>query len=457
MNAPFHASSPRYGVKRLKIAVIGSGISGLSAAWLLGKSHDVTLIEADERFGGHSHTVDAASKAGGIPVDTGFIVYNEPAYPNLTALFCHLSVPTRATDMSFAVSRDDGTLEYAGTDLAGIFAQKRNAFRPRFWSMLSDLVRFYRNAPADLAEAGLMSLGDYLDAKGYGTAFREDHLYPMAAAIWSTPRHEIQNYPAAAFIRFCENHGLLKFADRPIWRTVDGGSRVYVEKLLSDFSGQCIAGDAATRITRKDSSVTVETRQGTVQTYDHVVMATHADQALRLLADPTAQEMDLLGAFRYSRNRTMLHCDERLMPRRRSVWASWNYLSRRDMDATRLSVTYWMNRLQNLPEDRQLFVTLNPAVEPRPETVLWEGLYEHPLFDREAILAQEKLWSLQGGRNTWFCGAYFGSGFHEDGLQAGLAVAEELGGLRRPWQVSNESGRICLPARVPADPLAEAA
>ena len=433
---------------------MGSGISGLSAAWLLGKRHDVTLFEAEGRIGGHSHTVDAPSGGGMIPVDTGFIVYNEHTYPNLTALFQHLSVPTKATDMSFAVSMDDGALEYAGTGFAGLFAQKRNILRPRFWSMLSDLVRFYRNAPSDLALAGLTPLGRYLDAKGYGTAFREDHLFPMAAAIWSTPRDRIQDYPAAAFIRFCDNHGLLKFMGRPIWRTVDGGSRAYVERLLADFSGQTHMDDPVVEIARAGESATIATRRGVVKTYDHVVIATHADQALSLLADPTPREAALLGAFRYSRNRTVLHSDERLMPRRRAVWASWNYLSRRDMAATHLAVTYWMNRLQGLSGDTQLFVTLNPVVEPRRETVVWEGVYEHPLFDRSAILAQEDLWSLQGQRGTWFCGAYFGAGFHEDGLQAGLAVAEELGGVRRPWDVQEESGRIHLPAR--AAPLAPA-
>lgn len=457
MNAPFNVPRFPRDARRLRIAVVGSGISGLSAAWLLGKRHDVTLYEADGRFGGHSNTVDAPSGDGRIPVDTGFIVYNEHTYPNLTALFRHLSVPTKATDMSFAVSMDGGELEYAGTGLAGLFAQKRNILRPRFWSMLSDLVRFYRNAPADLAEVRLTPLARYLDAKGYGTAFREDHLFPMAAAIWSTPRDRIQDYPAAAFIRFCDNHGLLKFTGRPVWRTVDGGSRAYVERLLADFSGQTRTDDPVVEIARTGGSVTVATRRGVVQDYDHVVIATHADQALSLLADPTSREATLLGAFRYSRNRTVLHADERLMPRRRAVWASWNYLSRRDMAGTHLAVTYWMNRLQGLSGDIQLFVTLNPVVEPRRETVVWEGVYEHPLFDRSAILAQEDLWSLQGQRNTWFCGAYFGAGFHEDGLQAGLAVAEELGGVRRPWDVLEESGRIRLPARAPAFIPAEVA
>lgn len=436
---------------------MGSGISGLSAAWLLSKRHDVTLFEAEGRFGGHSHTVDAPSGRGKIPVDTGFIVYNENTYPNLTALFRHFGVRTKATDMSFAVSRDDGALEYAGTNLAGLFAQRRNILRPRFWSMLFDLVRFYRNAPADLAEVGLTALGKYLDAKGYGAAFREDHLFPMAAAIWSTPRDRIQDYPAAAFIRFCDNHGLLKFSDRPIWRTVDGGSRAYVESLLADFSGQRRTDDAVVRVARLDSGAALETRRGLVQAFDHVVLATHADQALSLLSDPSPREVALLGAFRYSRNRTVLHGDELLMPRRRAVWASWNYLSRSDRAGTHLAVTYWMNRLQGLPQNTQLFVTLNPSVEPRPDKIIWEGVYEHPVFDRSAILAQEGIWSLQGQRGTWFCGAYFGAGFHEDGLQAGLAVAEELGGVRRPWEVQNESQRIHLPAQAHPAALAEVA
>ena len=434
----------------LSIAVIGAGVSGLSAAWLLGKRHAVTLFEAETRLGGHSNTVEAA----GLAVDTGFIVYNERTYPNLTALFAHLGVATQATDMSFAVSLDGGRLEYSGANLRGLFAQPRNLASPRFASMLADLLRFYRNAPRDLATMGEESLDAYLDAHRYGAAFRDDHLYPMAAAIWSTPAAEVGRYPVAAFVRFCANHGLLQLADRPVWRTVTGGSRRYVARLRDDFSGPVVAGVPVRAVTRGAQGVHVTDASGTVRRFDHVVIATHADQALALLDGPTARERDLLGAFRYSRNEAVLHADARLMPRRRAAWAAWNYLADRRADP-KLCVTYWMNALQDLPADRPLFVTLNPAEAPDEASVLYRALYEHPLFDSGAMAAQKQLWSLQGAGGVWYCGAYFGAGFHEDGLQAGLAVAEALGGIRRPWTVADESGRIALPRAAAAQALAE--
>lgn len=426
----------------LRIAVVGSGISGLSAAWLLSMRHDVSLFEADGRLGGHSNTRDAH----GVPVDTGFIIYNEVTYPNLTALFRHLGVETKPSEMSFSVSLDAGRLEYSGTGLAGLLAQPANMARPRFWRMLRELLRFYREAPYDVARIGEISLADYLDAKGYGTAFRHDHLYPMAAAIWSTPAAEVGNYPAAAFIRFCENHGLLKLAGRPIWRTVKGGSREYVGRLASRFAGRTLLGRGICSVVRHADAVRLTDSDGVEHRFDHVVLATHADQALRLLADASPDEHRLLGSFGYSRNEAVLHSDERLMPRRRRAWSSWNYLADTRNETRRLSVTYWMNRLQSLPEERPLFVTLNPAAEPEADKVLHREIYEHPVFDAAAMRAQQELWSLQGVRNTWFCGAYFGAGFHEDGLQAGLATAEALGGVRRPWNVEDESGRIHLPA-----------
>lgn len=429
---------------RLNIAVVGTGVSGLSAAWLLSDAHDVTVFEQGDYPGGHSNTVTVSGPAGEVAVDTGFIVYNEPAYPNLTALFDHLGVTTKPTEMTFAVSLAGGALEYAGTDLFTLFAQKKNLFSRRFWSMLLDIRRFYAEAPRQLAQMDNLTLGDYLDANAYGQAFREDHLYPMAAAIWSIPARQAAQYPAKAFTRFCDNHGLLKIAGRPVWRTVEGGSREYVKKLLAPVANGLVLNAPVTRVTRDDDGVTVEWRTG-ARRFDQVVIAAHADQALAMLADPTDDEKRLLSCFPYSRNETILHGDDALMPKRRAIWSSWNYLSH-DPEAG-LCVTYWMNRLQALPEEKPLFVTLNATVPPRSDRVYRRFVYEHPIFDLAAIDAQRELWSLQGRRRTWFCGAYFGAGFHEDGLQAGLAVAEQLGGVRRPWQVENESGRIHVARR----------
>jgi predicted NAD/FAD-binding protein len=427
----------------LSIAVVGSGISGLAAAWLLSSRHRVTLFEADGRLGGHSHTVDAA----GTPVDTGFIVYNEATYPNLTALFAHIGVATKASEMSFSVSLGDGRLEYAGTDWGSLLAQKTNLLRPRFWSMLNDLVRFYREAPRHLPLLGMLSLDDYLERGNYGAAFRDDHLYPMAAAIWSTPAAEIGRYPAASFIRFCETHGLLKITDRPVWRTVDGGSRRYVRKLAESIAE--IRTDRPVRAIRRTAAgVEIVDTSGVPRAFDHVVIAAHADDALRLLADPSGEEQRLLAPFRYSDNEAILHADPAMMPRRRRVWSSWNYLTGAGSGA-KPAITYWMNRLQGLDPGKPLFVTLNPHREPAAGTVFTRVAYRHPVFDGAAVEAQRALWSLQGLHNTWFCGAYFGAGFHEDGLQAGLAVAESLGGVRRPWSVADESGRIHRPADTP--------
>lgn len=425
--------------RTLDIAIIGGGISGLSAAWLLSRRHRVTLFEAESRLGGHSNTLDAL----GVPVDTGFIVYNERTYPNLTALFAHLDVPTRPSEMSFSVSLDDGRLEYAGS-VGGLFAQARNLASLRFWSMICDLERFYRQAPRDLPSIGSATLGEYLDGIGCGAAFRDDHLYPMAAAIWSTPVSRIPDYPAASFIRFCENHGLLQFVRRPRWRTVEGGSREYVRRLADGFADRVRLACPAEAVWRQPHGAMVMSA-GRAESFDAVVLATHADQALRLLKDPDRDERRLLGAFHYRHNVAVLHSDARLMPKRRRVWSSWNYASRGSGGEPLLSVTYWMNRLQGIAEDKPLFVTLNPAIEPDPAKVHARIDYDHPMFDGAAARAQRHLWSLQGVRNSWFCGAYFGAGFHEDGLQSGLAVAEQLGGVRRPWSVEQESGRIHLP------------
>ena len=434
---------------RLKVAVVGTGISGLSAAWLLSPRHDVTVYERAERIGGHSNTVVASVGGRNIPVDTGFIVFNRRAYPNLTALFERLAVPTQTSDMSLAVSLGDGDLEYSGTGLSGLFAQPRNMFRPRFLSMLRDLVRFYRQASrdADLLRDETVSLGDYLSDGGYGAAFRDDHLLPMASAIWSAPPSEILSFPVATFIRFHRNHGLLQLTQRPAWETVTGGSTVYVQKMIQSFADRIRLDTAVVAVRRSADGVVVTDSRGGSNHYDDVVMATHADQALAVIADPTAEQTALLGAFRYSRNLAVLHSDPSFMPKRRAAWSSWNYMGTREAAADRVGVTYWMNRLQGIPDSSPLFLTLNPPRAPRAGTLHHSEVYDHPVFDAAAISAQRRLWSLQGKGNMWFCGAHFGAGFHEDGLQAGLAVAEQLGGLRRPWNVPDQSGRIVLASK----------
>jgi len=427
----------------LNIAVIGSGISGLSAAWLLSQRHSVTLYEQDRRIGGHSNSVYVPSCED--YVDTGFIVYNEPNYPNLTALFKHLEIRTQPAEMSLSISLGGGALEYSGSNLRGLFAQPRNAASPRFWSMLRDLRRFYQSAPLDLPELEQRSitLGEYLDERRYGRPFRDDHLLPMAGAIWSATPSAILDYPAANFIRFYENHGLLKLTNRPAWRSVTGGSRNYVELLTSSFLNRIRMGNAVTAVQSADKTVCVRDQNGRVEKFDHAVIATHADHALALIVDPSPEERTTLRAFRYSRNRAVLHSDASLMPRRRSVWSSWNYIQSRDDGAESPTVTYWLNRLQSLRTDRPIFLTLNPRIAPRDTH--HETYYDHPLFDQAAIAAQRTLWSLQGRGHLWFCGSYFGYGFHEDGLQAGLAVAENIDPrCRRPWSVVNESGRMSI-------------
>ena len=419
-----------------RIAVIGSGIAGLGAAWTLAQRHDVTVYEAAYRPGGHSNTVEVRAGGRTIPVDTGFIVYNPANYPNLTALFAHLGVPTRPSEMSFAVSADDGALEYAGTDLGGLFAQRSNLVRPRFLGMVGDILRFYRRAPALLdGPPTRQTLGEYLAAGRYGQAFIHDHLLPMAAAIWSCPTRTMLEFPAVSFVRFCHNHGLLRVRDRPAWRTVAGGSREYVRRLAGDLSGRIRLGTPVARIVRTPWEVEIHDGQGQVDRFEQVVLAAHGDQALAMLGDADEGERAVLGAFRYAANRAVLHGDPALMPRRRAVWASWNYLAAGSDDQRAVSVTYWMNRLQGIDPAVPLFVSLNPLREPDPARIHADLRYEHPIFDQAAIDAQGRLGAIQGRRRTWFCGSYCGHGFHEDGLTAGLQVAALLG-ASAPWLAS---------------------
>ncbi len=427
------------------VAVVGSGISGLAASWLLARSgHEVTLIEADTRPGGHSNTVDAVVDGDPVEVDTGFIVYNEHTYPNLTRLFLEAGVSTVPSNMSFAVSARG--LEYSGTGLRGLFAQPKNLFRPRFLSMLSSLVRFYRAAPT-LRPAPGTTLRQLLRDGGYAPAFGEDHLLPMMAAIWSADADDVGDMEAQAFLDFFTNHGLLQFRDRPQWRTVRGGSRRYVGKLLAEPGISLELGSPVERVERRADGVRLSTAAGT-RRFDDVVLATHADRSLAMLGDASADERRVLGAFEYAPSTAWLHTDQTLMPRRRSAWASWNYIGARD---GRLCVTYWMNQLQPLGTERDVFVTLNPPREPRG--VLGRFEYEHPVLNTQTAAMRRQLWRLQGVRGSWFCGAYFGYGFHEDGLQSGLAVAEQISGGARPWTLPNPHTRVhvtSVPRRRPA-------
>ena len=425
----------------MTVAVIGSGIAGLSAAWLLNENHSVTVYEKNSWVGGHSNTVEVTLAANAIPVDTGFIVYNGRNYPNLVALFDHLNVPTKPSEMSFSASLDGGNFEYAGTDFNGLLGQRRNIFRPRFWRMLRNIHRFYRKAP-HLLNNPLnldLSLAAYLKREGYDYGFIEDHLLPMGAAIWSTTAAEIKAYPAHAFVRFFESHGLLSLAHRPRWRTVDGGSREYVSRLTESFRNH-IRPHGASAVSRSSDRVRVQDTTGNTAVFDQVIFACHADEVLNILDDATDEETRLLGAWSYTKNRAILHSDPSLMPQRRRVWSSWNFLN--NTTGPGPCVTYWMNRLQNLKTKTPLFVTLNPVSEPKADCIHREFIYTHPHFNKAAMQTQRELWGLQGQQRSWFCGSYFGYGFHEDALQSGLAVAEQLGNVRRPWTLGSESDRI---------------
>ena len=430
----------------MKVAIVGSGISGLGCAQALlaERQHgvQVTLFEAERRLGGHTNTVEVRLDGVDYPVDTGFLVFNERTYPNLIRLFAELGVPTAKSDMSFAVSVPTAgarRVEWAGTDLASVFAQRRNLASPRFLAMLADILRFNRQATR-IAQgdepAGEQSLGEFLDQQRYGETFRRWYLLPMAAAIWSCPMRTMLAYPLATFVRFCHNHGLLQVNDRPQWYTVAGGARQYVRKIAARLTDLRLATPVL-EVRRNEAAGKVSLRTGRgVEAFDHVVLACHGDQSAALLADADDAERTLLAGARYQPNRAVLHTDARLMPQLRKVWSSWNYLSDGGADPA-VSVTYLLNKLQPLPFRTPLFVSLNPLVEPAAESVIAEFEYSHPIFDARMIEAQQRLPEVQGRRRVWLAGAWTGYGFHEDGLKSGLAVAGALAALaRRPQRLA---------------------
>ena len=423
----------------MKVAIVGSGIAGLSAAHALGGHVDITLFEAGSWFGGHTHTVDVTLPGSEGPVthgvDTGFLVFNERTYPRLIALFAALDVRTVKSDMSFSVqvpgAFGDRPLEWSGSSLNTVFAQRANLARPRFLRMLSDLLRFNRLATRlaqDGAEAAMLQpLGEFLREQGFSDEFRDWYLLPMIGCIWSCPTDQMLQFPVATLIRFCHNHGLLQVSDRPQWWTVAGGARNYVERILERVGDKRL-NTPVRRVTRDAAGISVQTDGGT-ERFDQVVMATHPDQALAAISDASAQERQLLGAIRYQSNRAVLHTDTSVMPKNRSAWAAWNY-ERGSIgpagEQPQVCLHYWLNQLQPLPWSQPVLVSLNPSREIARKQVMGEYDYEHPVFDLPAIQAQTGITQLQGQRRTWFCGAWMGYGFHEDGLKAGQDVARSL-------------------------------
>lgn len=420
---------------RKKIAVVGSGISGAAAAWALAGVADVTVFEAQARPGGHTATVDIDHDGRHIAVDTGFIVYNELNYPELSALFAHLGVATHASDMGFSLSLDGGRLEWSGSSYRSIFAQKRNFFSPSFLWMLREILRFNRQCVED-RDAGRLahrSIGQYLRERRFSDAFRDNYLIPMAAAIWSTPLIRMLDYPAATFVSFFENHRLIH-NDRPTWRTVTGGARTYLDRLLAPLRRLHVATPVKA-IIRDALGVTIWAGERAPERFDHVVIAAHSDQALAMLGDPSSVEESILSAIPYRPNRVVLHRDPRLMPKRRATWSAWNYLrTGSHAEENVVCVTYWMNRLQGIDARCPLFVSLNPAVEPREELIFGEWTMSHPQFDARALSAQARLDDIQNVRLTSYAGAWTGHGFHEDGLRSGLDAACALG-ANVPWRV----------------------
>ena len=442
-----------------RVAVIGSGISGLSVAHALSAQAQVTLFEAGDYFGGHTHTVDVT--LGGVThgVDTGFLVFNERTYPNLIRLFGELQVPTALSDMSFSVRVPDIDLEWSGSNLDSLFAQRRNLVRPAFWRMLADLMRFNRIATA-MAQRGvgsasqpsgeaLQSIGEFLDHHRFSTAFRDWYFLPMIGCIWSCPTDQMLRFPIDTMIRFCHNHGLIQITNRPRWFTVRGGARGYVERLLRHIPDARLNTPVRGVRRLRDSGQVLIATDDASHVFDDVVLACHSDQSLALLDDASSAEREVLGAIGYHRNRAVLHTDTALLPRRTATWAAWNYERASTASGERAAVClhYLINKLQPLPFDTPVVVSLNPTTEPRADTVHGEFDYAHPVFDAAAIAAQSRVPMLQGCANTWFCGAWTRYGFHEDGLASGLDV---VAGWRERWAPDLAGASAKLPTAVAA-------
>ncbi|MBH1651604.1 FAD-dependent oxidoreductase [Stenotrophomonas maltophilia] len=420
----------------MRIAVIGSGIAGLASAWWLDGQHDVTLFEANDYLGGHTHTHDVEVGGTRMAVDTGFIVFNPQHYPLLTALFDELGVASQPTTMSFSMHSERSGVEYNATSLDGLFCQRRNLVSPRFWGMLADLRRFYRDAPLLLAEEDSPTLGEYLRSQRYGEAFIDEHLLPMASALWSSPTATVQDFPARYLAQFMANHQMLQMTGRPSWRGVSGGSARYVDALRRRWRVHERLQCPVRMVERMPWGARVHSAAG-AEAFDQVILACHSDQALALLADADAIEREVLGAIRYQSNEALLHTDASLLPRNRKAWAAWNAHVPEDRAAP-CTVSYCMNLLQGLPGSIPLVVTLNRSAAIDPSQVLRTLHYAHPVHDHAAVRAQQRWAELQGRRHTWFAGAYWGWGFHEDGIRSARRVVDAL--------------RTCEPHRVMAAP-----
>ena len=423
-----------------RIAIVGTGISGLGAAYLLHKDHDITVYEKAARVGGHSRTVTVDYDGTTIPVDTGFIVFNPKNYPHLTGLFRHLNVPTHKSDMTFAATIRDGWLEWGARDANAVFGQRRNMFRPHFALLVRDVMRFNAHAEAVVEKHPHLTLDGLISWLGLGEWFRRYYLLPMSGAIWSCPPSEMLSFPARTLVQFFANHHLLSVTGQPQWYTVTGGSQEYVSRLIRPFTDRIRLSCGAAQITREDGKVQIRDMQGGVETYDQLILATHGNEALALLADADGRERSQLSAFRYQRNHAVLHRDIGVMPRRKRCWASWVYASDGNWRDPKLSVSYWMNLLQGIDYAKPLFVSLNPKRE-IPESLIFDRHeFDHPVFDHAAIAAQDGVQAMQGSRQTWFCGAHLGHGFHEDGLLSAVRVAQALG-AQVPWPVRQFADR----------------